>query len=274
MPELPEVETVCRSLANKINGKTIQNVTLNRTKLRFPIPLHFAENINNQRVVDVIRRAKYGLIFLSNEQVIVFHLGMSGRFRYQPLNSVSYEKHDHVLFHFNDGVLAFNDARRFGLLDVIPQQALDGSSYFIKMAPDPFEPTFTYQSFFKSLTKRNITIKQALLDQTIIAGVGNIYACEALFLSKIHPQTICANLTLSQAQILFSNVQKILTKAIQAGGSTLRDHQDVQGKSGYFQFNFQVYQQANKPCVICKTPIENLKISGRSTFFCPKCQLK
>jgi len=232
MPELPEVETIKRALEPAITGKTVQTVTLNRPDLRFPIPPNFAAMVEKQRITATRRRGKYILIDLANDYTIILHLGMSGRITILPRpespNAQDYEarKHDHVLIRLEDGTLViFNDPRRFGMLLLnAPGQPLTQHKLFKTMGPEPLSNELSGPALEKRLQGKTCTIKAALLDQRVVCGVGNIYACEALFGSGIDPETKAGTITGTRAEDLCAAIKSALTRAIEAGGSSLRDY--------------------------------------------------
>lgn len=279
MPELPEVETVCRGLAVKLIGQTIHHVILHRSGLRQPFPVDFAQNVTGAKVTAITRRSKYALIHLSNKGVIILHLGMSGRVSFVDAKTKP-AKHDHAVFQFGSAKqkqgsweqLFFNDARRFGVLDYTTEKHLDAHPLLASLGLDPFAPEFTGAWLFERLSMRKVPMKNALMDQGIIAGLGNIYVCEALFRAKIHPMRVSNKVIKAEAGKLVTAIRAVLTKAIDAGGSTLRDYMHTDGGIGYFQTSFKVYGREDEPCTRCRTPIERIVQSGRSTFFCPICQ--
>lgn len=280
MPELPEVETVCRGLAVKLVGQTIHNVLLHRSGLRQPFPLDFAQHVSGAKVTAITRRSKYALIHLSNKGVIILHLGMSGRLSFVDA-ATKPGKHDHAVFQFGPArqkqgsweQVFFNDARRFGVLDYTTEQQLDTHPLLAKLGTDPFSDQVTGPWLFAQLQARKIPMKNALMDQGIVAGLGNIYVCEALFGARIHPLRRSDQVTKAEAGRLVTSMRAVLTKAIDAGGSTLRDYMNTDGGIGYFQTSFKVYGRENEPCSRCRTPIERIVQAGRSTFFCPVCQV-
>ncbi len=269
MPELPEVETVCRGLRPFMEGKLLKKVTCHRQNLRNPFPPMFAERLEQQTVVSILRRGKYILVKM-NDYTWIMHLGMSGRIQRNLAKDYVHQKHDHVVWQVDDVVFAFNDARRFGDMDLVVS-ATDYSP-LKNMAPEPFE--ISSEEFCKRLKGTSRPLKTALLDQSIIAGLGNIYVCEALWQSGLSPFKVSNTITLSQTKILLENVVEVLEQAITAGGSTLRDHRTVDGTLGYFQNQLKVYDQKNMPCLTtnCSGTIKREAQSGRSTYYCSICQ--
>jgi formamidopyrimidine-DNA glycosylase len=272
MPELPEVETVCTELALSIKGAIIDRAVLLRPNLRIPFPAHFEELLTDQIITDIRRRAKYLLFELSSGSIIISHLGMSGQFSVLAKAPKTFAKHDHVVWYLRDGrVVVYNDTRRFGLMTLSTKTNIFAHPLLAILGPEPFEKAFTATYLQDELLKRRTPIKVSLMDQSLVVGVGNIYASEALFLAKIHPLTP-ANMAADQAKLLVKCIKKVLGDAIKSGGSSLRDFVHVSGESGYFQHHFNVYGRTEKPCFTCGSPIKILRQSGRSTFFCPQCQ--
>lgn len=268
MPELPEVETVARGLARVWEGRRFARIETRRGDLRRAFPVDLAQRLVGARVLSVGRRAKYGLVETDRDDVMVFHLGMSGRMRLDP---AEIGRHDHVVFTTDDGhVVAFNDARRFGSLDLVRTGDLD--ALFRDVGPEPLGEAFTAASLRGSFRGRAAPVKALLLDQRVVAGLGNIYVCEALHLSRIHPRRTGASITAADGARLAPAIVQVLNQAIAAGGSSLRDHARVDGELGYFQHHFRVYGRAGEPCPVDGTVIERIVQSGRSSFFCPTCQ--
>jgi len=269
MPELPEVETVCRGLQAAVVGKTIAEVQLSKHRLRFPLPEFFVDRLAGRRIVRVERRAKYLLIYLDKGLVLLAHLGMSGRFRLSP---AKVEKHDHVTFAFTDGSgMAFNDARRFGCMDLISARDIAAHRLLVHLGPEPLGKDFSAAYLRGQLAARRGPVKPVLMDQKLVVGVGNIYACEALFLAGLDPRTP-AVAAASSAEALVRAIRKVLRDAIASGGSSLRDFFHTDGETGYFQHHFQVYGRAGMPCFACASEVSQLRQAGRSTCFCPACQ--
>lgn len=272
MPELPEVETVRRGLERSIVGATVSSVMLRRENLRTPFPGNFAGNITGRKITAISRRAKYLLFYFDSEVVLIAHLGMTGRFSVLKNEDTQLLAHDHVVFDLADGrSLVYNDARRFGLMDICKRHELENHKLLQHLAPEPLEDGFTAGYLEKSLHKRNTPVKPTLMDQKIVVGVGNIYANEALFLAGISPLRP-ANKVEKKIPLLISCIRNVLNDAIAAGGSTLRDFASVSGESGYFQHNFHVYGRGGKPCGKCENPIISIRQAGRATYYCPKCQ--
>jgi formamidopyrimidine-DNA glycosylase len=282
MPELPEVETVCSGLRPAMEGNIINKLELRRNDLRWPFPKDMADRTNGKRVIGVRRRAKYILIDLSSDQTIIIHLGMSGRilidttnkeiFNY---NSNLFEKHDHVILYMQNGTLiTFNDARRFGAMDMAPTKTLDTHWLLKRLGPEPLGNGLNAEYLANRFKNKNTAIKTTLLDQLIVAGLGNIYVCEILFRSGVSPQKNTNKLEMKEIERLVKFTRSVLIEAIEAGGSSLKDHRQTTGELGYFQHSFSVYGREGEKCVNdnCQTIIKRVIQSGRSTFYCSKCQ--
>lgn len=274
MPELPEVETVCSGLRQLLGGCRLSRLDLRRLDLRYPFPPLMKERLEGSVLQDITRRAKYILIHTDAGYTWIIHLGMSGRIHQLAVDE-PYGKHDHVVLHLEDGRrIVYNDARRFGFMDLIPTQNLRESPHLKNLGLEPFDPQLTPESLLHLFQRRISPIKTALLDQQFIVGLGNIYVCEALWRCEIHPATPVNQITLEQWKKLLPEIQKTLQEAIESGGSTLRDYRQVTGELGYFQHRFFVYDREAGACQRpqCGGTIERLQQSGRSTFFCPHCQ--
>jgi len=270
MPELPEVETVCRGLAHVLEGRILRAVEVRRPDLRRPIPADFRQRLQGARVIRVFRRAKYGLIATDRDDVAILHLGMSGRMRLDP---PVLGPHDHAVFHTDDGhAVALCDPRRFGALDIARAEAWPTHPLFAGLGPEPLDDDFTGAVLGKRLAGRTSAVKALLLDQRIVAGVGNIYACEALFAAGIHPARAGGRIGRARLDRLVAAIKDVLTRAIAAGGSSLRDHAQVNGELGYFQHAWAVYDRENRTCVRCAGLLKRMVQGGRSTFYCPRCQ--
>jgi formamidopyrimidine-DNA glycosylase len=269
MPELPEVETTVRGLARFLEGERIARIAVNRPDLRRPFPPDLVQTMTGALVTAMGRRAKYGLIHTDRGQTMVFHLGMSGRWRIEPERA---EKHDHLVIETGSGhVLALNDARRFGSVDLAPTDGLEAWGPFAGMGPEPLGDDLNAQHLRASFRDRTAPIKQLLLDQTIVAGLGNIYVCEALFRSGIRPDKAAGRVGLPALTRLVPAIREVLTESIAAGGSTIRDYAQPTGELGYFATSWQVYGREGQPCT-CGAPVLRFVQGGRSTFWCRKCQ--
>ncbi len=275
MPELPEVETVRRGLAARIVGRRILAVDVRAPALRLPIPDGFADRLAGRRVAGLRRRAKYILFDLDGDEVLVLHLGMSGRVAIHDGDAPSPGRHDHLVFVFEGGLrVVFNDARRFGLVALIESAALDRHPLFAHLGPEPLAPGFDGARLAARLAGRRSTIKAALLDQRCVAGVGNIYACEALFRARLSPRRRAGAVQGARARRLAEALRAVLAEAIAAGGSSLRDYVQTSGELGYFQHRFAVYDRAGEPCPRCgpAAPIRRIVQQGRASFYCGRCQ--
>lgn len=274
MPELPEVETVCRGLAPVLTGQVIARVDVRRKGLRKPFPKGLKTRIESAKITHITRRAKYILLHLDNGFVLVIHLGMSGRIVFCP-RDYQPQTHDHFILYRQDGQqVVLNDPRRFGLVDLVAGDDLDTHVLFCHLGPEPLFRAFSASLLRAALAGKKTAIKQAIMDQCVVVGVGNIYASEALFMAGIHPEKPAGALTAAQAEALTQAIKTVLRKAIKAGGSTLRDHRQVNGEGGYFQHRFSVYDREGQACMRCagKHPVIRLMQGGRSTFYCPNCQ--
>lgn len=270
MPELPEVETTVRGLARYLDGETLARVATRRADLRRPFPPDLVQTLTGARVIGLGRRAKYGLIHVDRGQTMVFHLGMSGRWRIDP---EELEKHDHLVVETTGGHrLALCDPRRFGSVDLVETARLEEWPPFAAMGPEPLGPALTPAHLKAALKDRIAAIKLMLLDQRIVAGLGNIYVCEALFRSHIHPEREGGKVTGAMLTRLVPAIREVLKEAIAAGGSTLRDYAQPDGQLGYFSKRFDVYDREGEPCTACGTPISRIAQGGRSTWFCERCQ--
>ncbi len=275
MPELPEVETVRRGLAMALEGKRLSRVEVRRPDLRRPFPERFAERLKDRRIRSFRRRAKYLLLGLDTGEDWLIHLGMSGRMLVGQGWPNELDAHDHVVIGAEDGtVVRFNDARRFGVMDLIAAGETEKHPLIKGIGPEPLDASFDGATLAKRLKGKAAPIKAALLDQRVVAGIGNIYASEALFRAGISPTRKAGTIQGERAGKLVAAVKAVLDEAIKAGGSSLRDHRQTSGELGYFQHSFKVYGKDGKPCPVCrsKTGIRHLVQSGRSTFYCAKCQ--
>ncbi|MEM9749823.1 MAG: bifunctional DNA-formamidopyrimidine glycosylase/DNA-(apurinic or apyrimidinic site) lyase [Pseudomonadota bacterium] len=286
MPELPEVETVLRGLTPVLVGRRFSKVEQRRADLRFPLPANFAERLEGRRVQAMRRRAKYLLAELDDDETLIAHLGMSGRFTVDETaggpsarpgrfhNSAAHgERHTHIVFHMEEGGrVAYSDPRRFGYMDLIPTGALPGHKYFQHLGPEPLGDAFTPAYLTAVFKGRASPIKTTLLDQRVVVGVGNIYACEALHRAGISPRRRAGSVGPTRAERLWAAVRAVLAEAIEAGGSSLRDHAATDGELGYFQHQFQVYDREGEPCLRGPGVVRRIVQGGRSTFFCSECQ--
>lgn len=269
MPELPEVETTVRGLATVLDGQVITRVAVNRPDLRRPFPVDLAQGLTGARVTGLSRRAKYGLIHTDRERTMVFHLGMSGRWRIDPEDI---GKHDHLVLETAEGrVLSLNDARRFGSVDLVDTAALDQWPQFAALGPEPLGDGLTVSHLAAAFKDRFAAVKLLLLDQRIVAGLGNIYVCEAMQRARVHPEREGGKVSRKSLALLVPAIREVLEESIAAGGSTLRDYARPDGELGYFAKDWRVYGREGEPCA-CGGTVERIVQGGRSTFFCAKCQ--
>ncbi|QIG79566.1 bifunctional DNA-formamidopyrimidine glycosylase/DNA-(apurinic or apyrimidinic site) lyase [Stakelama tenebrarum] len=268
MPELPEVETTVRGLAPVLEGQVIERLILRRADLRRPFPADLGQRLTGARVTSLGRRAKYGLVHTDRGETMVFHLGMSGRWRIDPDETLA---HDHLLIETARHRLALNDPRRFGSVDLVPTDDLAAWPPFAAMGPEPLGPDFTAAHLARMFAGRIAPVKALLLDQRIVAGLGNIYVCEALHLSGIAPNRAAGRISAARLQRLVDAVRDVLLAAIAAGGSTLRDYARPDGELGYFAKQWRVYGREGEECV-CGATVRRRVDAGRSTFWCAKCQ--
>lgn len=269
MPELPEVETTVRGLARYLDGERIARVAVNRADLRRAFPPELAQVLTGAIVIGLGRRAKYGLIHTDRDVTMVFHLGMSGRWRIEPQ---SLDKHDHLILETGSGhVLALNDARRFGSVDLAETAALESWGPFAGLGPEPLGDAFTARHLATAFAGRTAPIKVLLLDQRIVAGLGNIYVCEALHRAHIRPDKPAGRVSRAGLERLVPAIRQVLTESIEAGGSTIRDYAQPSGELGYFAASWQVYGREGESCS-CGGTVRRIAQGGRSTFWCPKCQ--
>jgi formamidopyrimidine-DNA glycosylase len=292
MPELPEVETVRRGLQPAMEGAKIVKAEIRRKDLRFPFQKDFVPRLQGQTVTGLGRRAKYLMADLSSGDVLLMHLGMSGSFRvvndddgsrpgqfHHPRSED--RAHDHVVFHMSSGAaIVFNDPRRFGYMKVIARDAIDEEPLLKGLGPEPLGNAFDAAMLARSCFNKKTSLKAALLDQRVVAGLGNIYVCEALFRAHLSPRRLAATLATKKAEPtdharrLVDAIHGVLNQAIKAGGSSLRDHRQTSGELGYFQHSFQVYDREGEKCQTkgCSGIVRRFTQNGRSTFWCPTCQ--
>ncbi len=269
MPELPEVETTVAGLRAVLDGELIVRAEARRADLRWPIPVDLRQRLTGARVTALGRRAKYGLIHTDRDDVLIFHLGMSGRWRVDP---TEIEKHDHFILETGAGrVVALNDHRRFGSLDIVASNALEQHRHFASMGPEPLSEGFDAAMLHAALKSRMAPIKAMLLNQNIVAGLGNIYVCEALHMAGIAPNVAASKISKPRLEKLVVAIKSVLVAAIKAGGSTLRDFAAPDGELGYFAKDWLVYGREGEACH-CGASVLRRIDSGRSTFYCAKCQ--
>lgn len=294
MPELPEVETVVRGLRETLADRCIASVELRRKNLRIPFPKGFAKSLEGRRVLGIFRRAKYILVSLDGGNYLLVHLGMTGRFTVLPAKGTAkdlgrfYEeassagnangRHDHVVFTLDQGTrIVYSDHRRFGLMDLVSESQISRHKLLKDIGVEPLGNDFSAGYLAVRFAGKKAPLKSALLDQRIIAGLGNIYACEALHRTKLSPKRRAGTLVRcgkpdERLEFLVRHIRNVLTEAIAAGGSTLQDFAHTDGESGAFQQRFAVYDREGEPCPGCGKPIKRLVQSGRSTFYCAACQ--
>ena len=282
MPELPEVETVRRGLAPVMEGQVIARADVNRPDLRWPFPARMADRLTGQRVERLRRRSKYILADLSSGETLLIHLGMSGRMLISgdPLGVFVHdhpapEKHDHVVFHMDNGArITFNDPRRFGAMDLMETATAEQHKLLSVLGPEPLGNDFHESHLVGAFKGKMTPVKSALLDQKIVAGLGNIYVCEALFRAGISPRRKAGRIAKPRVAALVPIIRQVLSDAIEAGGSSLRDFRQADGELGYFQHSFDVYGREGEPCRTpgCPGKVGRIVQSGRSSFFCAQCQ--
>lgn len=282
MPELPEVETVRRGLLPVMEGAVITAAAVNRPDLRWPFPPGMAKRLTGARVTGLRRRSKYILADLSTSETLLIHLGMSGRMLISGAQLGSFHhahpapaKHDHVVLDMDNGArVTFNDARRFGAMDLMPTASAEAHPLLSGLGPEPLGNDFHEGHLAARLKGRATPIKSALLDQHLVAGLGNIYVCEVLFRAGIHPARLARDVTSLEVSRLVPIIREVLSEAIEAGGSSLKDYRQADGELGYFQHSFKVYDRAGDACTSpgCGGQVTRIVQSGRSSFFCPICQ--
>lgn len=278
MPELPEVETVRRGLLPALEGAVITDVVVRRRDMRRPVPEDFEKRVEGQRVLSLSRRSKYILVLLESGEQIIIHLGMSGRIRIFEGNPEEPDKHDHVEFITDSRkCIRYGDPRRFGFVDLVKVGEEAIYPPLVKLGPEPLDEAFNGAMLFERFKGKTTSMKAALMDQRIIAGLGNIYVNEALYRSAILPTKQAGQLSLKKTKILAEVIKDVLLEAIEAGGSSLKDHRQTDGELGYFQHSFQVYGREGEPCKLCannhkSSRVKRIVQQGRSTFYCSSCQ--
>jgi formamidopyrimidine-DNA glycosylase len=280
MPELPEVETVRRGLAPALEGRRIVRAEARRPDLRFPLPENFANRLTGRTIRHLARRAKYLVAELDANEALIMHLGMTGRFTVSGAPTAGYvhdpgedSRHDHVVFHMEGGErVVFNDPRRFGSMDLWPMSGIDAYPAFADLGPEPMSNRFSGAYLREVLKTRKTPIKSALLDQSIVAGLGNIYVCEALYRAGVSPSRLAGSISGPRLERLAAEVRVVIAEAIEAGGSSISDFAAADGSLGYFQHKFKVYDREGEPCGACGRVITRLVQAGRSSFYCKKCQ--
>ena len=275
MPELPEVETVVRGLKGPLEGRRLAKVVQRSPALRFPLPKNFAQRLEGRRVLRLARRAKYILAHLDGGEVLLCHLGMSGRIVLAKDPGAPLDAHDHVIFRTDEGrEIRFNDARRFGVMDLVEEKSLDAHRLLKELGPEPLGNAFSGPVLAAALKNRRTSIKAALLDQRVVAGLGNIYASESLYFAGLSPRRQAYTVQGGRAERLAHAIRQVLERAIAAGGSSLRDYVQADGELGYFQHEWAVYDREGAPCLACDCDllsgggIKRIVQAGRSTFYC------
>ena len=282
MPELPEVETVLRGISPILEGNQIDYAQVNRPDLRRPFPNNLAKRLKNRRINFLHRRSKYILIDLSGGETLIMHLGMSGRIMISQKvtgtfhhNTTHGQKHDHFILHLKDNhQLTFNDPRRFGVIDLLKTENLELNKMLSQIGPEPLSNSFNEAYFVSTMRLKKTNIKSALLDQRVVAGLGNIYVCEALFRAGISPKRQALRISHKKLSSLVHIIKEILLEAISSGGSSLRDFRNASGDLGYFQHSFDVYGREDQDCynTECDSKIKRITQAGRSSFYCSNCQ--
>ena len=282
MPELPEVETVLRGISPILEGNQIDYAQVNRPDLRRPFPNNLAKRLKNRKINFLHRRSKYILIDLSEGETLIMHLGMSGRIIISQKvagtfhhNTNHSQKHDHFVLHLKDNhQLTFNDPRRFGVIDLLRTENLELSGMLSQIGPEPLSNSFNEAYFVSTMRLKKTNIKSALLDQRVVAGLGNIYVCEALFRAGISPKRQALRISHKKLSSLVPIIKEILLEAISSGGSSLRDFRNASGDLGYFQHSFDVYGREDQDCynTECDSKIKRITQAGRSSFYCSNCQ--
>ena len=280
MPELPEVETVRRGLTPAMEGQVIERLEVNRPDLRFPFPEQFQSRVEGAKITRMGRRAKFLVSELSTGEALIMHLGMSGRFTVNSAATAEFHHdpgtlpaHDHVVFHMQDGAtVTYNDPRRFGFMELWPMADLDRYPRIEHLGPEPLSNHFNAAYLNAALEGKAAPIKAALLDQAVIAGLGNIYVCEALFRSGISPRRKAHSVVGKRSERLAAAINEVIAEAIAAGGSSISDFTSASGELGYFQKQFYVYDREGEACRTCGATVKRIVQSGRSTFYCGVCQ--
>ena len=283
MPELPEVETVRAGLAPAMEGAVITGADIRRPDLRWPFPPDMAARLTGARVLRLRRRSKYILVDLDRDETLIIHLGMSGRMLISGdpqgvfhRDHPAIEKHDHVILALDNGArVTFNDPRRFGAMDLIATTGLDGHRLLAHLGPEPHDNQFNAAHLSRAFDGRRTPVKSALLDQRIVAGLGNIYVCEALWRAGIAPTRLAGQVTTDELDRLTGAIRDVIAEAIAAGGSSLKDFRQADGELGYFQHSFAVYDREDAPCSRsdCGGDVLRVVQAGRSSFYCPLCQI-
>lgn len=272
MPELPEVETIMTLVKCRVENKKIKKTKVINPKLRWPIETRKVKHLEDKTIKSVSRRGKYLIFkFKSQKEILIIHLGMTGIISFKKIEDYEKHKHDHLLIYFSDFVFIFNDVRKFGSIHI--SSDLNNMFLIKNLGVEPLSSDFNTEYLYELSKNRSCTIKEFIMNQKIVVGVGNIYAAEALFLSKIHPAMRTNKLTLIKCKKLVSSIKSILSKAIEMGGTTIKDYVNAEGKPGYFTQELLIYQKDKCP-IHKNNKVTNIKISGRTSYFCDKCQVK
>ncbi len=273
MPELPEVETVCRGLRNTILDCTITDIEVKNSSLRKPFPTNIKNKLKNCKINGIDRRGKYGIIKSNLRLVLLFHLGMSGTIKICNAKHYVFRKHDHVIIYLDNGYnLVFNDPRKFGFMDILRESLIVEYESLKLLGPEPLEKNFNYKYFYKKICKSEANIKSIIMNQKIVAGLGNIYSNEALFESGIDPLKKGKLISKKKSRELVLSIKNVLRQSIRKGGSSLKDYSDLTGELGYFQNQFKVYDREKQPCYKCGADVIKVIQNGRSSYLCKKCQ--
>lgn len=271
MPELPEVETVRRQLARRIVGMKIDKVIINYEKMIHPSVSDFIQAVEGATFLEPSRIGKYLFLHLDNQKTIISHLRMEGKYRYGAIEEVP-SRHCHVRFVSGQNELSYLDTRKFGTMDIVNTVDIEKTPSIAKLGPEPFFETCTPAYLHNQLKRRKMALKSVLLDQHVMCGIGNIYADEILFAVKLHPEMPACHVSRQKAGQIITEARRILTQGIKAGGASIRTYQSLDTIDGMFQLELAVHMQKDKPCGCCQTPIEKIKVGGRGTYYCPKCQ--
>jgi formamidopyrimidine-DNA glycosylase len=275
MPELPEVEVICRGLRPHIVGRTVTDISHNGKKLRHSVPVELMlREMTNRQIVAVERRAKYLQVSLETGSMLIVHLGMTGNLGIFP-PTTAHAKHDHVIWSLdNNTELRYNDTRRFGSIQILSREETQVRelTVFSSTGPEPLSEDFSAEYMYKMTRNKNLPVKAFIMTNQVVAGVGNIYANESLFAAGIRPSRKVKNISLKSWGQLVREIRRVLNHAIECGGSTISDFVDASQQKGYFQMNFKIYGKDGQNCTVCSATIKKVKLGGRASFFCPKCQ--
>lgn len=271
MPELPEVETVRRQLAQRIVGMKIERVEVTYEKMIHPNIPYFRAHVEGATFLEPTRIGKYLFLHLDNGYTIISHLRMEGKYHYGAMNALQ-SRHCHVRFQNGDVELAYLDTRKFGTMELVQTEDIRHTASIAKLGPEPFFATCTTTYLYNQLQRRQMALKSVLLDQRVMCGIGNIYADEILFATRLHPEMSACDVSAYKASQIITEARRILTQGIRAGGASIRTYQSIDAIDGMFQLELAVHMQKDQPCQRCSTPIVKIKVGGRGTYYCPKCQ--